>query len=179
MTAPGAQRLWADARVVRHAALGALATLGGFVLYLVFPLVFPTGHSGHRPPMAYMIPVYPFFGFAVAELWSRRPTAAALAQLAALAVLAFARMLATIPASGHIMMMVWFVLAVRTVEPPRLRRAELALGVLALVGFLVVKLVFWRDYVSPALGAVLGVAIYGAGWAVERRGGAGLRSPQA
>ncbi len=119
--------------------------------------------------MAYMVTVYPFFGFAVAELtllgWNRVTAA----QVAALTVLAFARMAAAIPASGHIMMMVWFLLAMRQVEPAVLRRAELALAVVALAAFLVVKLLFWQDFVSPALGAVLGALVYLPRWLAARR----------
>ena len=110
-----------------------------------------------------MITVFPFFGFALAEAWLERGTAAGrilLAELGLLTLLAFARLFAAIPASGHVMMQVWFLCGMRQVSPPGLRVVELILAGVALLSYGGIKLFLWGDLVSPGLGALFGVLVY-------------------
>lgn len=156
---------------VLHAALGALATLAGWLLIVLLEQIRPTPPGGRTAPFLYMITVFPFFGFAVAEWFAlagaarRRFTM----ELGVLTVFAFARLLLGVPASGHIMMMAWFLLTVWRFSPRALVVTEALLAVSALGGYLWAKLVLWGDWTTPWTGALLGAAVWATARRLERR----------
>lgn len=154
-------------RVALHLACGALATLAGWLLIVLLEELRPTPPGGRTAPFVYMITVFPFFGFAVAEWLALTGTARRYftVELVLLTVFAFARLLLGVPASGHTMMMVWFLLTVWRFSPRLLVRAEALLAVAALAGYLWAKLALWGDWTTPWAGALLGTAV----WAMARR----------
>ncbi len=162
---PGARR------AALHAALGMLATLAGWLLIVLLEQLRPTPPGGRTAPFLYMITVFPFFGFAVAEWFALAGAARRqlTIELGLLTAFAFARLLLGVPASGHIMMMVWFLLTVWRFGPPALVRVEAVLAVAALGGYLWAKLVLWGDVLTPITGALLGAGVWASARALERR----------
>lgn len=152
-------------------ALGTLATLAGWLLIVLLEHVRPTPPGGRTAPFLYMITVFPFFGFAVAEWWALAGTARrhVTVELGLLTAFAFARLLLGVPASGHIMMMVWFLLTVWRFDPRALAWVEAALAIAALGGYLWAKLVLWGDLLTPITGALLGAGVFATARWLERR----------
>ncbi|MBT9554979.1 MAG: hypothetical protein IV100_03070 [Myxococcales bacterium] len=158
-------------RAALHLLLGALATLAGWLLIVLLEAVRPTPAGGRTAPLLYMITVFPFFGFAVAEWLALAGTARRhlTVELGLLTAFAFARLLLGVPASGHIMMMAWFLLTVWRFTPRALALIEATLALVALGGYLWAKLVLWDDTFTPISGALLGAAVWASARWLERR----------
>lgn len=161
-----------------HLIAAILVTLLGTVgLWLKGPTPVVRGMTPQATavPVAYMVAAFPFFGILLADCWQligqrRRRAAVILAvQLLALAVLSVARLGLLIPISGHVLLVVFFILWTAGQAPNHVRRSEWWLAWIALGVFLGIKLLAWSDWLSSLTGTVLAVLVWWAGTRLARR----------
>ena len=155
----------------RPRLLGAgLATLAaGAALWLLPetpPARAPYGRP-HQVPVLYMLSAFPFFGALLGEALlrvrqrTRRPAATRLlAQIAALSALAVLRLSTGFPASGHIVLLVFFVAEAPRFRPGHTGRAWALAGWIGLAAMLLIKMALWEDVTTPSLGAALGLLVW-------------------
>lgn len=152
-----------------HLIGAALATLlGMFGLWLKGPTPIIRGMTPQDTavPVAYMVAAFPFFGILLADWWGLtvqrrwRATTILGLRLLLLAVLSVARLGLLIPISGHVLLVVFFILWTAGQGPHRVRRLEWWLAWVALLVFVAIKLLAWADWLSPLTGAVVGLLLY-------------------
>ena len=153
-----------------HLIAAILATLLGVLgLWLKGPTPIVRGMipQDTAVPVTYMVAAFPFFGILLADLWlfvgsgSRRQAMVLGGQL--LAALSVARLGLLIPISGHVLLIVFFVLWTAGQPPCLVRRVEWWLAWIALAVFASVKLFVWSDWLSLLTGAAIGVLVWWAG----------------
>ncbi len=163
------------------ASLVTLLGAGGLWLKGPTPIVTGMTPQDVEVPVAYMVAAFPFFGILLADLWllmRLRPRWAAVvlaAQLLVLVVISAARLGLLIPISGHVLLLVFFILWTASQVPNTVRRSEWWLAWVALAVFLGIKLVGWSDWLSPLTGAAVGVLVWWAGARLARRAPAVIR----
>jgi len=142
--------------------VGALlcSLAGGLALWLKGPLpVVTVGYAlPHSAPFTYMVSAFPFFGVLLAE-WLETRSTVLLRQIAALGLLAVARLVFLIPVSGHVLLFVFFVMWAARRRSQPLYAVEMWVCILVLAASLYTKVALWHDIVTPSFGAALGIII--------------------
>lgn len=155
-----------------HLVGAVLLTLLGLVgLWLKGPTPVVRGMTpqGTAVPLSYMVAAFPFFGILLADGWRLAQqrqwwaTTVLAVQVLLLAILAVARLGLLVPISGHVFLLVFFVLWTAGQAPNPVRQAEWWLAWVALLSFLGIKLFVWGDWLSALMGALLGVVLWWAG----------------
>ena len=140
-----------------------------------FPVVRGTVPLHMEVPFFYMLSAFPFLGMLVAELAgivANRGLRRAMGLMTALALLvglSFFRVAVTLPVSGHLLLIGYFI-SRRIFQPNRRSREtfELFAAGVALLYFVYMKLVSWSDPVTLSVGLLLGGAIFGVNRFVDR-----------
>jgi len=122
-------------------------------------------------PFWYMLLAFPFFGVLLAESWLERNTTAGrilFTQTLALFLLSATRLALHIPVSGHILLLVFFLLwSLSRREQPYLTEFVITLVALALL--LYTKIIVWQDWTTVIWGVALAFLIWLPGQLVSAR----------